>query len=190
MTARSIPIPPAESTHLFTFRLARQVFAFPVAPIRQIVEMVTITPLVKAGDPVVGVINVRGQTVLVVDMRRLFHLPVPPLGLHTPILLVESRGQVIGLIVDTVQDVLELAAGQVDDPSRFLPPGMGELPVLKGIIRAAAGPAVLLDPDHLFDPGQAEALHALAELSLDQPSIPAVPSQTSQHTSPDPEPCA
>jgi purine-binding chemotaxis protein CheW len=148
----------SEMIQLVTFRLFRQTLAIPVEPLFQIIEMVTILPLPKAESPVEGVINVRGKMTPVLDLRRLLRLPVSPYGLHTPILLVKLKNQMTGLIVDEVINVYAVAAHQIAKPGEFLPPQLGELPALQGIVQLAEGAAMLLDLDHLLDPGQELAL--------------------------------
>jgi purine-binding chemotaxis protein CheW len=155
----------SEMIQLVTLRLYRQILAIPIESLFQIIEMVTILPLPKAEPPVEGVINVRGKMTPVLDLRRLLRLPVMPYGLHTPILLVSLQNQMTGLIVDEVINVHAVPAQQIAKPSDFLPAHLGELPALKGIAQIAEGAAMLLDLDHLLDPGQELALsHAFEAL--------------------------
>jgi purine-binding chemotaxis protein CheW len=155
----------SEMIQLVTFRLFRQILAISIEPLFQIIEMVTIVPLPKAESPVEGVINVRGKMTPVLDMRRLLHLPVSPYGLHTPILLVKLKNQMTGLIVDEVINVNAFPANQIAKPADFLPAQLGELTALQGIVQIAEGAAMLLDLDHLLDPGQELALiHAFEAL--------------------------
>jgi len=160
----------SEMIQLVTFRLYRQTLAIPIEPLFQIIEMVTITPLPKAESPVEGVINVRGKMTPVLDLRRLLRLPVSPYGLHTPILLVNLRNQMTGLIVDEVINVLAVPVHQIAKPADFLPPQLGELTALQGIAQIDEGAAMLLDLDHLLDPGQELALsHAFEALEKINP---------------------
>lgn len=150
--------------HLVTFRLGTEIYGLPVGPIEQIVPMVTITPLPQIGDPVAGVINVRGKAVPVVDLRRHIGLDEAAYLLHTPIVLAHIGPGSVGLVVDQVLDVLSLPPDRLIPPAEILPQGIGQAPVLSAVARISDRFALLLDPDHLFGPEQQEALARAAEL--------------------------
>lgn len=93
---------------VLTFQLAHQEYALPVTDVVQIIEMVTITSLPQTISAIPGVLNYRGEIVPVIDLRLKIGLPFKPYGLHTPIILVDFREHLLGLIVDNVQSVLEI----------------------------------------------------------------------------------
>jgi purine-binding chemotaxis protein CheW len=144
--------------NLITFRLGQETYALPVEPIMRIVPMVTITPLPEIGDPVAGVINVRGQAVPVVDLRWHVGLEQSPYLLHTPIILAQIGQGTVGLVVDEVLDVLGLASSELIPPDKILPEGLGQAPVLNALVLVSGHLAPLLDPEHLFGPEQQKAL--------------------------------
>lgn len=156
---------------LMTFRLDRRTYALPIEPIVQIIEMVTITPIPQVNHSVEGVVNVRGTAVPMVSLCRHLGLPDTRLQLHTPIILVQTRGRMVGLIVDEVIDVLKLPADQMIRPTDILPEGLGEAPLLLGLAHTASGPVLLLNLDCLFSFNEAQmrALdQAIAELAAVQ----------------------
>jgi purine-binding chemotaxis protein CheW len=153
-----------ENTHnLVTFRLEDQLYALPIEPVVQIIPMVTITRVPQIRGPVEGVINVRGAAVPVVDLRRHLDLAKAHIGLHTPIILIRVEGRVVGLIVDDVLDVLHVPESRVARSIDMLPEGLGETPVLQGMVYTPEGPVLMLDCEHLFLPGQAQILAQAAE---------------------------
>jgi purine-binding chemotaxis protein CheW len=152
--------PSTQQLHLVTFRLDRQVYALPIEPIQQIIEMVTITPVPQVNHSVEGVINFRGKAIPVVNLRRHLGMPKIALKLHTPIILVTFGEHLVGIIVDEVMDVLNCAASDVVHPREILPEGLGETPLLKGLLRSNETVVLLLDVDHLFQAGQAQSLAA------------------------------
>jgi purine-binding chemotaxis protein CheW len=93
---------------LLTFTVGGQTYSLPVTSVVRIIEMVTITRLPGVPDTIQGIINLQGKAVPVVDLRLRLGLSWQAYGLHTPIILTEMNGdgQVLGLIVDTVEDVL------------------------------------------------------------------------------------
>jgi chemotaxis signal transduction protein len=155
---------------LLKFRLGRQSYALPVEPIKQIIPMVTITPIPQVSTVVEGIINVHGTAVPVVNLARHLGLPAVDLRLYTPILLVQAGECTIGLIVDEVTDVSSLPIDQIVHPADILPEGLGEVPVLRGVAYGGDGMVSLLDLDHLFEPDQVQAL---AQAAAALPGIPA-----------------
>lgn len=155
----------SDQRNLVAFRLEQQIYALPITAIAQIVEMVTITPLPKVNHVVEGIINVRGAAVPVVNLRRHLGLAEARLGLHTHIVLAQTNGWMVGLIVDEVLDVLNLPESQITRPDNILQEGLGELPMLQGLAHTSDGAVLLLDLERLFLPQQQQALtQALAAL--------------------------
>lgn len=158
---------PLDQRSLVAFLLGKQTYALPIEPIAQIIEMVTITAIPQVDGAVEGVINVRGKAVPVVKMHRQLDLPDAPLELHTPIILVIRNGQMVGLIVDEVIDVLKVSASQHASAEDILPEGLGKAAVLEGLVHVGDDVVILLDLEHLFLSGQAQALaRALDEADL------------------------
>lgn len=112
-----------EGVTLLTFTVAGQVYGLPVADVARIIEMVTITQLPDAPDTIQGIINVQGKAVPVMSLRHRFGLPAQPYGLHTPIILADlgDYGRMLGLVVDTVDDVLEVAGADLEMTDMFVP---------------------------------------------------------------------
>ncbi len=143
---------------LITFRLGKQAYAMPIEPIRQIVEMVAVTPLPHINDSIMGVINVRGSAVPVVNLRQHFNMPSAPENLDPHIVLVQIGAWMTGLVVDRVEDVLSLSSDQVIRIPDILPQGLGESPMLAGLVHAFDETILLLNLDDLFLPHQQLAL--------------------------------
>lgn len=159
---------PNGQQNLVIFELDGQTYGLPVATVVQIIEMVTITPVPQSNCAVEGVINVRGTAVPVVNLRCHLGLPVVPLQLRTPIILVRVDHWTVGLIVDEVIDVFGLGRDQIVRAADVLPEEFGKVPLLEGLIHTTDGTVLLLDLEHLFLPGQKQALiqalEALAEM--------------------------
>lgn len=162
-------------TSLVIFRLNNVYYAIAIEPIQQIIEMVTITPVLTTQEWMEGMINYHGFSTPVVNLRRHFGVDVMPYGWHTPIILVSIASHQVGLIVDDVLDVLAIPTERIVDPQSILPVGIPEIPLLKGIIQAEKNITFLLDLEHLFDQMQVRALGvATGALNVDAPQ-PALP---------------
>jgi purine-binding chemotaxis protein CheW len=162
---------PSDQRNLVTFRLDQQLYALPIEPIVQIIEMVTITPIPQIEGAVEGVINVRGTPVIVINLRR--HLGLPPvrLQLRTPIILAQVGGRMVGLIVDQVIDMLSLSGGQIARPDDFLPQELSEMPLLQGLAHTPDGTVLLLDLEHLFQPQQVQNLARAAAKVIEKGQV-------------------
>lgn len=170
MTKESTPDILQNNTNLVIFRLNRIHYAIAIESIQQIIEMVTITPVLKTEAWMEGVINYHGASIPVVNLRRHFGMEVVPYRWHTPIILVNISDHSVGLIVDDVLDVAVISQEQIVGPHSILPPGVPETPLLKGIIQTEKNITLLLDPAHLFDQVQVRALSAAAEALGEQPA--------------------
>lgn len=159
--------PTSDFRNLVTFRLDRQMYALPIEPIVQIIEMVAVTPIPQVNHSVEGVINVRGTAVPVVNLRRHLSLPEAKLRLHTPLILVQTGERIVGLIVDEVSDVLNISASQIISPTEILPEGLGDAPLLQGLIHTPQGAVLLFDLSRLFSADRAKLVQALAALPQD-----------------------
>jgi purine-binding chemotaxis protein CheW len=147
-------------------------YALSIESVVRIVEMVAITPIPRTNYAVEGVVNYHGETVPVVNLRRYLGLQIVPFGLDTHIIVVQigDEGRMAGLIVDQVLDVLECSEAQIASPGDILPKGLGEAPMLRGVVHTSQGVVLVLDVENLFSAQHAQAwaqaLDVLSELEL------------------------
>jgi len=98
------------------FSLAGEVFALPVDPVHEIVRVATITRVPHAPKPIRGVTNMRGRVIPVIDLRLRIELPSGELGRASRVIVVSSRGRLLGLLVDAVHQVIHIDLNQVQPP--------------------------------------------------------------------------
>lgn len=96
-----------------TFSLAGEYFGLPVSNVREILRTSLITRVPHAPQSVRGVTNMRGRVLPVVDLRVRLGLRETDVDQLSRILVVESKGRLIGLLVDSVQQVVRLAINKV-----------------------------------------------------------------------------
>lgn len=99
-----------------TFRLDDEIFAMPVDPVRQVVRVTDITRVPHAPEPVRGVTNLRGRVIPVIDLRMRVGLEPSEIGRQSRVVAVASRGRVLGLLVDSVHQVVHLDVNRVQPP--------------------------------------------------------------------------
>lgn len=102
---------------IVVFMLDGQRYALPIETVQEIQQLVAISGLPDASPAVIGVINLRGVVVAVVDLRLLVGLPSLEYGLRTPMLFVRTARGLVALIVDEVEDVMEVPQGSAQPPS-------------------------------------------------------------------------
>jgi purine-binding chemotaxis protein CheW len=97
-----------------TFHLDGETYGVDVLQVQEVLRVGDIVPIPGTRDDVLGVINLRGRVVTVIDARRSFGLPSHQPDSQARILIVETQGQVVGLLVDSVSEVIGLAADEVE----------------------------------------------------------------------------
>lgn len=168
------------------FRLNQQLYALSVEYVMQIIPMVTIESLPQVDTAIEGLINVRGDSVVVVDLRRILNFPEAELGLHTPILLVRFEELMLGLIVDDVIDVMNLNEEDVVASDTILPEGLGEIAVLTGVIQKEVGAIFLININRLFNVRDKQAVKGAATVHHENGHsvVSEDPSQVDQENDP------
>jgi len=100
---------------LVTFTLGGEEYAVNILKVQEINRMKEITRVPNAPYYVEGVINLRGKVIPVVSLRKMFGLPEEDMA-QQKIMIMDIHGVTIGLIVDTVSEVLRISANIVEPP--------------------------------------------------------------------------
>ena len=103
--------------------------------VERIVHVVEITPLPKAPEVVIGVVNVQGRIIPVVDIRKRFRLPKREMNLNDKIILSQTSKRSVGIMVDSVVNVIEYAKQEVIIPEKILS-GIG---YVEGVVKLEDG---------------------------------------------------
>lgn len=147
----------SRETHIVGFRVGRETYGIPIQSLHEIVRVPEITAVPDAPDYLEGVINLRGKIVSVVDLRKRFGQPSTELDRRSRILVVEHRGRLAGMIVDSASEVLKIPESEVEPA-----PGMmqeGGLDCVTGLGKYQGRLIILLDVSKVLAArGVAEAL--------------------------------
>lgn len=92
---------------LVVFRLEGQRYAIPLAVVDRVIRAVEVTPLPGAPPIVIGLINIEGRMVPVLNVRRRFQMPEREISLTDHFLIVRSDGREVALIIDEAENVVE-----------------------------------------------------------------------------------
>lgn len=104
----------AESSQYVTFTLEEEVYGINVMQVQEVLREVEVAPVPGAPYYVIGIINLRGNVVSVIDARTRFGLPVRESDDMTRIIVIEVQQQIIGILVDSVAEVVDIQSDEID----------------------------------------------------------------------------
>lgn len=97
-----------------TFKLQDETYGINVMQVQEVLRYTEIAPVPGSPDYVMGIINLRGNVVTVIDTRTRFGLNGAEVTDNTRIVIIEADKQVIGILVDSVAEVVYLKASEID----------------------------------------------------------------------------
>ena len=148
-TRGAVVVGEAGGRRLVVLRLGDREYGLATEVVVQVLRMVAIRPVPESPPWIAGVVNVRGRTTPMVDLRIRLGLPARAPGPADHIIVVRAGGTTLGLIVDAVLEVLEVGEGEVEPPADAAGPS--------GVVAAVARPGdrliLVLDVDRMDDRG-------------------------------------
>ena len=136
-----------------TFMLGREEYGLPVLKVREIIKVMDITHVPQVAAHVLGVINLRGRVIPVIDLRRKFGMPAQENTERTCIIVAEvtlaaAQPVMMGVVVDAVSEVVNVAASEIDDTPDF--GGQSTTDYLLGLAKVKGSVKILLDLDRVL----------------------------------------
>jgi purine-binding chemotaxis protein CheW len=136
-----------------TFRLGNELYGIEILRVQEIIGLAPITRVPRLPDYVAGVINLRGTILPVLDLRIRFGVSAEPNTDRTCIIVLEWEAGltrvVAGILVDSLPEVIELEAGDIQAPPSFGPSSL-DIDFIRGIGRAGAQVVLVLNIDRIF----------------------------------------
>ncbi|MBI4639961.1 MAG: purine-binding chemotaxis protein CheW [Candidatus Tectomicrobia bacterium] len=130
-----------QSHQFIVFVLDEYRYALRLSAVKRIIRAIEITPLPKTLDIALGVINVQGQIIPVIDIRKWFNLPEREINLSDQLIIASISERIAALVVDRVTGVVDLSEGEVRVVEEILP-GMR---YVEGVVKL--GDDVIFIPD-------------------------------------------
>ena len=155
-----------EETRFVTFRLDGQRYALGLETVQRIVRAVEVTPLPDAPAIVLGVVDMAGTIIPVLNLRRRFGLPERAIGPEDQLLVARTDRRTVALVVDEAQGVIERLPAEVVESERIVP-GVGQI---QGVIRMADGLVLIHDLGRFLSLDEAQALDAALNDEADDAS--------------------
>lgn len=141
-----------EEGQFLSFILDDETYAMNISQVREVLDMSRITHIPQMPDFMRGVINLRGKVVPIVDLRIKFNMNITEDTVHTCIIIIELpiEGEVtlLGIIADSVKEVLTIQGNTIEAPPRLGTRLHSEF--ITGMYQNGDEFIILLDIDHVF----------------------------------------
>jgi len=147
---------PAKNQMLVLFLLDEQYYALHLPAVERVVRAVEVTPLPKAPAIVSGVINVQGQIIPVVDVRKLFRLPAREMQLDDQLIIAHTSRRLVALVVKSVVGIRELPDQEILNAKQALPFAA----YIRGVAKMGDDLVLIYDLDQFLSLDEEQALDA------------------------------
>ena len=148
-----------ELIQLVSFMLDNEEYGVEVLKVREIIRIPPITKMPNSPHFVEGIINLRGQVIPVISMRKRCGLAEADNTTHSRIMVMDSIGGLTGFIVDGVSEVIRIRGGEIQPPP-LISGGIGQ-EHLTGVFNHGDRLLVFLDSDLLFSRDEQSLLVAM-----------------------------
>jgi purine-binding chemotaxis protein CheW len=146
---------------LLVFALGDQRCALYLSAVDRVVRVVEITPLPQAPDIVLGVVNVQGGVIPVINVRKRFGLPPRDIALTDQLVITHTARRPVALVVDTVTDIVECTERERVVAKSILP----ELEYVQGVAKLKGGLILIYNLEQFLSLEEEESLdQAMAPL--------------------------
>ncbi|EMG35764.1 chemotaxis signal transduction protein [Desulfocurvibacter africanus PCS] len=160
-----------------TFTLAGEVFALDITAVKEVLELTAITRIPRMPDYLRGVINLRGQGVPVIDLRRKFGLECAKDSVNTCIIIVEVDGPEgrfnMGALADSVREVLEIGADEIMPAPKM--DSAVKMDCIEGIGQQGDSFTIILKAERIFSGEELEQVQvptpSVAEKIVIEPAV-------------------
>lgn len=131
-----------------TFELGKEVYGIGIAHVTEIVGIQTITEVPDMPNFVKGVVNLRGQVIPVIDVRLRFSMDSRKYDERTCIVVVNINSIQLGLVVDTVNEVMTIEDNNISPPPKIASANSAKY--IKGMGKVGEAVKILLDGEKLL----------------------------------------
>jgi purine-binding chemotaxis protein CheW len=154
-----MPLSHSIRAHLLVFTLDRQRYALRLDRVQRVVRAAAVTPLPKAPEIVLGVLDLQGQVVPVINLRRRFALPERELRSDDQLVVARAGALTVALAVDGTESVLEEGELELTPPEEIV----AGTSFLEGVASTAEGLLLIHDLEALLFPAEERLLSQALE---------------------------
>ncbi len=138
-----------ELLQLVSFNIGSEEFGVDILKVQEINRMVEITKVPQAPHYVEGVINLRGKVIPIIDLCKRFNLELKEYDKNTRIVVVDIGGNIMGMVVDSVSEVLRLPSSTIE-PAPEIVTGINS-EYIKGVAKLEDRLLIFLDLSKVID---------------------------------------
>ncbi len=147
-----------DGSQFLTFQLGEELYGVDILRVQEIKGYTTVTKIPNTPSHIKGVLNLRGTIVPIIELRTKFGMPTIEYTMFTVIVVVVVQEKIMGLIVDAVSDVLDIAKNDIQPPPKF--GAKIDVSFLNGIGKSGDKLVALLNMDQLLSDGEVQTLEA------------------------------
>lgn len=144
----------ASGSQLLTFNLGEELYGVDILRVQEIKGFTTVTKIPNTPPHIKGVLNLRGTIVPIVELRTKFGMPTISYTAFTVIIVVVVRDKVMGLVVDSVSDVLNIDKEDIQPAPHF--GAKVDVSFLNGVGKSGDKLVAILDMDRLLSEGEVQ----------------------------------
>lgn len=162
-TPRALDDEPRQTRQLVSFRIGEEEFGVDILMVQEIIRLPNITPIPNAPSFILGMINLRGKIIPVIDLRQRLRINGGGRSENdrrSRILIVEMFTHVTGFIVDSVSEVMKVADAEIE-PTPHLVASSINAEYIQGVIKLPNRLIMLLDFSRILDPREGREMERL-----------------------------
>lgn len=144
-----------DGSQFLTFNLGEELYGVDILLVQEIKGYTTVTKIPNTPPHIKGVLNLRGTIVPIIELRTKFGMPMIDHTMFTVIVVVVVKEKIMGLVVDSVSDVLNIEKKDIQTPPQF--GAMVDVSFLSGIGKSGNKLVALLDLNRLLSDAEMHA---------------------------------
>jgi purine-binding chemotaxis protein CheW len=149
-----------DGSQYLTFQLGEELYGVDILRVQEIKGYTAVTKIPNTPPHIKGVLNLRGTIVPIVELRTKFGMPTIDYTMFTVIVVVVVQDRIMGLVVDSVSDVLNIDKKDIQPPPQF--GAKVDVSVLTGIGKSGDKLVALLNIDRLLTESEIQEVSAVA----------------------------
>lgn len=136
-------------TQLVTFKIENEEYGIEILKVQEIIRMVEITKVPNANNYIEGIINLRGNVIPIINLRKRLNINTKDQTNQTRIIVINLEKSVVGFIVDSVSEVLRISNDIIENAPESI--NTEQAQYIKGVGKLEDRLLILLDLEKLFN---------------------------------------
>lgn len=136
------------SMQVVCFKIGKEEYGIEILKVQEILKVPKITKLPKSSNFILGVIDLRGKVIPIIDLSKKFGIKGDKIQTNSRTIVVDIEGKKVGLAIDSVSHVVKLSAGEIEPPPPVVKGISGKY--ITGIAKLDEGFVVILDINKIF----------------------------------------